>query len=173
MSGLPQFFGPPEPLHEGHPLEGFDCGQPALNDWLTRYARQAQTSGSARTFVVTRDRTLAGYYSLTLGQVDALDAPERIGRGLGRHPIPVVVLARMAVAVPHRGQGIGRGLLQDAIRRTLLIADQAGVRALLTHPIDATAARFYGRFGFIDSPVQAQQLLMLLKDARRLLGPVV
>ena len=116
----------PEPLGTQHPLEGFDCGKPSLNDWLLRHARQAQGSGSAKTFVVVDDERLAGYHSLTVGQVDTLDVPERVRKGMGHYPVPVFILARLAVAARDQGRGIGLGLLQDAIRRTLLVAEQAG-----------------------------------------------
>ena len=86
---------------------------------------------------------------------------------MGQYPVPVVILARLAVSREHQGRGIGIGMLQDAIRRTLVIAEQAGVRAMLTHPIDEDATRFYTRFGFIASPLREQQLLLLLKDPRR------
>jgi predicted N-acetyltransferase YhbS len=158
----------PEPLAEQHRLEGFDCGKPALNDWLMRHARQAQGSGSAKTFVVAEnDGRMVGYFSLTVGQVDTLEAPERIRKGMGQYPVPVVILARLAVSLQDHGRGIGFGLLQDAIRRTMLIAERAGIRAMLTHPIDKDATKFYTRFGFIASPLREQQLLLLLKDARR------
>lgn len=157
----------PEPLDAQHRLEGFDCGKPPLNDWLLRHAKQAQGSGSAKTFVVADDERIAGYFSLTVGQVDTLEAPERIRKGMGQYPVPVVILARLAVSQRDQGRGIGAGMLQDAIRRTFLIAEQAGIRAMLTHPIDEEAARFYNRFGFIASPLREQQLLFLLKDARR------
>ena len=157
----------PEPLGPQHRLEGFDCGKPALNDWLLRHARQAQGSGSAKTFVVVDDDRVAGYFSLTVGQIDTLDAPERIRKGMGQYPFTVVILARLAVSTTDQGRGIGVGLLQDAIRRTMLIAEHAGIRAMLTHPIDEDATRFYTRFGFIASPLREQQLLLLLKDARR------
>jgi predicted N-acetyltransferase YhbS len=160
-------FSRPEPLGVEHQLEGFDCGKPALDDWLLRHARQAQGSGSAKTFVVADGARVAGYFSLTVGQVDTLDAPERIRKGMGQYPVPVVILARLAVSRQDQGHGIGLGLLRDAIRRTMLIAEQAGIRAMLTHPIDEEAAKFYARFGFIASPLSAQQLLLLLKDARR------
>jgi len=156
----------PEPLAAQHRLDGFDCGEPALNDWLLRHARQAQGSGSAKTFVVADDDHVVGYFSLTVGQIDTLEAPERIRKGMGQYPVPVVILARLAVSQQAHGQGIGTGLLRDAIRRTMLIAEQAGIRAMLTHPIDEDAARFYTRFGFIASPLREQQLLLLLKDAR-------
>ena len=153
---------------QAHRLEGFDCGKPALNEWLLRHARQAQGSGSAKTFVVAEEGgRVAGYFSLSVGQVDTLDAPERLRKGMGQYPLPVVILARLAVSVADRGRGVGSGLLQDAIRRTMLIAEQAGIRAMPAHPIDEEAARFYTRFGFIASPLQEQQLPLLLKDARR------
>jgi GNAT superfamily N-acetyltransferase len=161
----------PQPLTAGHPLGSFDCGNPALNDWLHRHALQAQGSGSARTFVVFDGQHIAAYFSLAVGQIESLDAPARVRKGMGNYPVPVVILARLAVAVGDQGRGLGVGMLQDAIRRTLAVADQAGVRALLTHPIDDAAARFYLRFGFEASPAREQQLILLLKDARRLLVP--
>ena len=160
---------PPEPLAVQHQLEGFDCGRPTLNHWLLHHARQAQTSGSARTFVVADENRVAGYFSLTVGQVDTVEAPERIRQGMGRFPLPVVILARLAVTRENHGRGIGVGMLQNAILRTLVIAEQAGIRAILTHPIDEDAARFYTRFGFTASPLRQQQLLLLLKDARKIL----
>jgi predicted N-acetyltransferase YhbS len=156
----------PESLEARHRFEDFDCGKPALNEWLHRHARQAQGSGSAKTFVVADDDRVVGYFSLTVGQVDTLEAPERIRKGMGQYPIPVVILARLAVSIQDQEKGIGFGMLQDAIRRTLLIAEQAGIRAMLTHPIDDEASSFYSRFGFIASPLSEQQLLLLLKDAR-------
>lgn len=157
----------PQPLQAGHLLDSFDCGNPALNDWLVHHARQAQASGSAKTFVAAAEGCVVGYFSLTVGQIDTLTAPDRLRKGMGQFPIPVVILARLAVARHAQGGGIGRGLLQDAVRRTLMIAEQAGIRALLTHPIDESATRFYLRFGFIPSPLRERQLLLLLKDARR------
>jgi predicted N-acetyltransferase YhbS len=159
----------PAPLGVGHLLEDFDSGKASLDDWLVRHARQAQASGSAKTFVVADGRRVTGYFSLAVGQVDSVEAPERIRKGMGQYPIPVVLLARLAVDHAYQGQGIGVGMLQDAIRRTLLIAEQAGIRAMLTHPIDVDADAFYRRFGFVSSPVGQGQLLLLLKDARRVL----
>jgi GNAT superfamily N-acetyltransferase len=162
-------WGAPLPLDAGQRLDAFDCGKPALNDWLARHARQAQGSGSAKTYVILEDERVAGYFSLTVGQIDTLEAPDRVRKGIS-YPIPVVILARLAVSLSDQGRGIGIGMLQDAIRRSLAIADHAAVRAILTHPIDEDAARFYLRFGFEPSPVREQQLLLLLKDARRLLA---
>lgn len=159
----------PAPLTADHLLDSFDCGKASLDDWLIRHARRAQASGSAKTFVVADGRRVAGYFSLAMGQVHSIEAPERIRKGMGQYPIPVVLPARLAVDRGYQGQGVGVGMLQDAIRRTLMIAEQAGLRALLTHPIDPEADAFYRRFGFAPSPVREGQLLLLLKDARRAL----
>jgi GNAT superfamily N-acetyltransferase len=161
--------GAPRALDATHQLEDFDCGKAALNEWLVRHAMQAQSSGSARTCVVVEGLRVVGYFSLAVGQADAMEVPDRVRKGMGRYPIPVVILARLAVSLKDQGKGIGVGMLQEAIRRTITVADQAGVRALLTHPIDEDAARFYRRFGFESSPIREQQLLLLLKDARKLL----
>lgn len=157
----------PQPLDASHHLEEFDCGKPALTDWLLHHARQAQGSGSARTFVVCDKDRVVGYFSLTVGQIDTLEAPERIRRGMGQYPIPLVILARLAVDLDYQKQGLGFSLLQDAIMRTVAISEQAGIRALLTHPIDAEAEAFYRRFGFEPTPAHDRQLILLLKNARR------
>ena len=135
----------PRTLDVQHRLDEFDCGKPALTDWLRRHARQAQGSGSARTFVSCDGDRVIGYFSLTVGQIDTLDVPERVRRGMGHYPIPLVILARLAVDLDHQGQGLGFSLLQDAIRRTIAMAEHAGIRALLTHPINARPATEHRR----------------------------
>ena len=125
-------------------------------------------SGSAKTFVAAdEENRVAGYSSLTVGQIDTREVPDRIRKGMGRYPIPVVLLGRLAVDSGYQGRGIGAGLLRDAIRRALTISEQAGVRAMMTHPIDENASRFYREFGFVESPAGGGQLLLLLKDARK------
>jgi len=163
-------YTPPEPLAQHHRLENFSSGRSALDDWLIQHALQAQQSGSARTFIVRNDERVAGYFSLTAGRIDALEATERIRKGMGRHPIPVIILARLAVHLQDQKRGIGTDMLLNAIQRVLLIAEQAGVRALLTHPIDMNATHFYLRFGFEPSPLREGQFLLLLKDAKRYLA---
>lgn len=168
--GMTDEYQAPEPLKSSHPVTTFNCGKPGLNEWLVRHGMQAQGSGSAKTFVVLAGSRVVAYFSLAVGQFDVLDAPERMRKGMGSYPIPVVLLARLAVDIQDHGHGLGIGLLQDAIRRTISVADHAGVRAMLTHPIDDEASRFYQRFGFEPSTAREQQLLLLLKDARKLLA---
>ena len=159
----------PEPLNKRHFLDAFDSDKPVLDNWLKKHARQAQSGGSAKTFVVCdEDKAAVGFFSLTVGQVDTFDVPDRVRKGMGQYPIPVVILARLAVSRHYQGKGIGRGLLQDAIWRTFIIAEQAGIRAILTHPIDSNATEFYQKFGFKPSPLTPNQLVLLIKDAKKL-----
>lgn len=158
-------FGDPEPLGPGHVLEAFDCGRASLNLWLTRYARQA-ASGSARTYVVDdaeQDRVV-GYHALTAAQLEREAATARIIKGMPRYPIPVVLLARLAVDQSVTGRGLGAWLLRDAMTRTLAAADTIGVRALLVHAIDDQARAFYLRQGLQPSPTDPLHLMILLKD---------
>lgn len=160
----------PEPLNKDHNLTDFNSNYSELDEWLKKYAFQAKTSGSANTFIVTDNNLVVGFYSLTVGQVDVDDASERIKKGMGKYPIPVVILARLAVLHTYQGKGIGKALLKDAILKTLQIAEQGGVRALLVHAIDEKAETFYKRFGFESSPIRENQLLLLLKDAKKVIS---
>jgi GNAT superfamily N-acetyltransferase len=158
-------FGDPEPLAPGHILDGFDCGRASLNAWLTRYARQA-ASGSARSYVVVdaeQDRVV-GYHALTAAQLERESATARVIKGMPRYPIPVVLLARLAVDRSVARRGIGAWLLRDAMTRTLAAADTIGVRGLLVHAIDDEAKAFYLRHGLQPSPTDPLHLMILLKD---------
>lgn len=159
---------PPTPLVAEHHVDEFDCGAEVLDQWLRRYALRNQQAGAARTFVVTNDEgTVAGYYSLAAGSVDHITATSRAKKGLAGHAIPVMVLARLAVDRRHQGQGIGRGLLRDAILRTLGVSEHAGIRALLVHAKNESARRFYAQHGFESSPIDPLVMMLLLKDAQK------
>ena len=159
---------PPTLLDNKMELDGFDSGNQILDSWLKRHAIQANGSGSARTYVVCDDDLPVGFYSLAPGSVDPTDVSERVSKGMGKHPIPVIVLARMAVRKDYQGKRIGSGMLKDAIKRSLAAAGDIGGRAILTHPIDENAASFYINYGFEKSPLRDDQLLLLLKDAKKL-----
>lgn len=159
---------PPAPLSAGHRVEAFDSGVEVLDRWLRRHALRNQQADAARTFVVADETdTVVGYYSLAAGSVDHVAATSRAKKGLARHPIPIMVLARLAVDRGRRGQGIGRGLLRDAILRTLAVSGHAGIRALLVHAKNEPAQRFYARHGFETSPIDPLVMMLLLKDARK------
>lgn len=155
-------------LHRSHAIENFDCGHEALNRFLTRYALQNQQAGASQTYLALADEAVAGYYTLVVGQVDYDDAPARLKKGLARHPVPIMLLARLAIATPWQGKGLGSGLLKDAMLRTLQAADIAGIRAFAVHAKDDEARAFYERFDFIPSPVDPYHLFRLLKDIRAL-----
>jgi len=165
-------YRPPAPLEKHHRLDDFDCGEPALNEWLTRHARGAHASGSARVFVTTLEdgETVVGYYALAAAQVAPKAATERALKGQPRmRPVPAVLLARLAIDREHQRAGIGRSLLQDVMLRCLDAAEAIGARVLLVHAKHEAAKAWYLQYGFEESPTDPLHLLMLLKDVRSFL----
>jgi GNAT superfamily N-acetyltransferase len=165
-------YRPPAPLEKHHRLEDFDCGEPALNEWLTRHARGAHASGSARVFVTTLEdgETVFGYYALAAAQVAAEAATERALKGQPRtRPVPAVLLSRLADDREHQRAGLGRSLLQDVMLRCLDAAEAIGARVLLVHAKHEAAKTWYLQYGFEESPTDPLHLLMLLKDVRSFL----
>ena len=159
-----------EKLRADHNIEGFDCGREELNRYLLRYAWANQQAGAAQTYVGLDGDSVVGYHTLAVGQVSREEAPERLSKGLARHPVPIMLLARLAVDQRWKGQGVGKALLKDAMQRTLQAADIAGIRALAVHAKDADARSFYQRFDFIASPTDPMHLFVLLKDVRRIIS---
>ena len=147
----------------------FDCGQPALNQFLQRYALVNQKAHSAQTYVCCLGTQVVGFYSLSVGSVDVADAPTRVAKGLARYPVPVMILARLAVSLDHQGKGLGRALLKDALLRTAQAADLAGIRCLVVHAKDDTARQWYASWEFESSPTDGYHLYLLLKDIKAML----
>lgn len=148
-------------------VESFDCGQAALNRYIVRFALTNQSSGSAQTYVAVTGNRVAGYYSLSVGAVAHVGAPPRMVKGLARHPVPVMLLARLAVDNAAKGKGLGAALLHDALARTLQAADIAGIRAVIVHAKDDDSRRFYEHFDFDPSPTDTYHLFLLIKDMRK------
>jgi GNAT superfamily N-acetyltransferase len=160
-----------EKLNASHELDAFDCGKQALNRFLQRYAFSNQKAGSAQTYVVCRgERRVVGYYSLAVGAAEHADTPGRVSKGLARHPIPVMLLARLAVDKTEQGRGLGSALPKDALLRTAQAAEIAGIRALLVHAKDDEARAWYEGFDFEPGPGDPYQLFLLMKDLRALIG---
>lgn len=155
-----------EKLKRSHAVDAFDCGREALNRFLIRYALQSQQAGASQTYVAMAVEEIVGYYTLVVGQVEYNDAPERLTKGLARHPVPIMLLARLAVAAGWQGKGLGAGMLKDAVLRTLQAADIAGIRAFAVHAKDDEARAFYEHFDFVPSPSDPYHLFRLLKDIR-------
>lgn len=158
-----------EKLQRGHAVDFFDCGREALNRFLVRYAIQSQQAGASQTYVALAGEEVAGYYTLVVGQVEYDDAPERLKKGLAHHPVPIMLLARLAIVTAWQGKGLGSGLLKDAMLRTLQAAEIAGIRALAVHAKDDEAKTFYEHFDFLASPSDPYHLVRLLKDIRAFL----
>ncbi len=153
-------------LRRAHQVDLFDCGQEALNRFLIRYAFQNQQAGASQTHVALMGNAVVGFYTLVAAQVEYDDAPKRVGKRLARHPIPLMLLARLAVATTWQGKGLGSGLLKDAMLRTLQAADIAGIRAMAVHAKDDDARAFYERYAFVPAPTDPYHLFVLLKDVR-------
>jgi GNAT superfamily N-acetyltransferase len=165
-------LSPIEKLAKHHDVSPFDCGRESLNQWLRRFALTNQQNDSARTYVVLRGAKIVGYYSLSPGAVRREESPERIAKGLAKHPIGVILLARLAVDLSERRKGLGKMLLADALTRCVAAADVIGARAILVHALDNEAAAFYKKFGFEPSPLDDKQLMLLMKDLRASLASI-
>ncbi|MGP8247644.1 MAG: GNAT family N-acetyltransferase [Bryobacteraceae bacterium] len=169
MSGAGK-IGSPEKLTPEHDLSGFDSGEPALDDWLRRRAAQNEASGASRTYVVSVGRRVVGYCTLAAGAITHTKAPGRIRRNMP-DPVPVMVLGRLAVDKAFHGQGVGTGLLRDAVLRIVRAAEIAGIRAILVHAISESAKRFYEKYGFVASPVDPLTVMITVAEAARSMGP--
>ncbi|MBX3328243.1 MAG: GNAT family N-acetyltransferase [Nitrospira sp.] len=159
----------PHKLSSAHDLSQFTCGEPTLDDWLRRRAVLNEASGSSRTYAVAIDRRVVGYYALANGAVTHAEAPGRIKRNMP-DPVPVIVLGRLAVDQSFQGQGIGTGLLRDAVLRTVQASEIAGIRAILVHALSEIAKGFYEQHGFVASPVDPLSLMITVAEAKRMLS---
>jgi GNAT superfamily N-acetyltransferase len=154
----------PSPLTAEHDLSGFDCGRPSLDRWLKERALRNEALGASRSYVVCDRARVVAYYCLSTGSVAQRAAPGRVKRNM---PDPIMLMGRLAVEVSQQETGLGRGLLKDAILRTLAVAEVAGIRALLVHALDEEAARFYRHNGFKASPIDPLILMLPLDSARK------
>jgi GNAT superfamily N-acetyltransferase len=159
----------PEPLAAHHDFEGFRSGEASLDDWLRRRARANQVSGASRTYVVCDDSRVIGYYALASGMIAVQQAPGRFRRNMPT-PIPVAVLARLAVDLDWHGQGIGRALFRDAAGRVAQAADAIGIRGIVVHAVSEQAKSFYLALGFDPSPIEPMTLMVTLADIRAALS---
>lgn len=159
----------PQPLADHHLLGNFTSGATALDDWLKRRARANQASGASRTFVVCEGDAVVGYYALASGGITLQDAPGRFSRNMP-NPIPVVVLARLAVGQTYQGRGLGRALLRDSAQRVVNAADVIGIRGVVVHALSEEAKAFYLALGFDPLPNDPMTLMVTLQDLRAVLS---
>jgi GNAT superfamily N-acetyltransferase len=152
--------------------EGFDCGEAVLNEWLQKYAWQNHNSGAARVYVAVEGEPprIAGYYCLSAASVEYGGAPARVGKGLAKHPIPVVLIGRLGVDSKYQGQGLARFLIRDAFQRTLSVADSIGIRAIMVRAKDDSLSAFYEKLGFEFSVTDPRLLFITIKDVKKSLA---
>jgi len=167
---IPSAYEPVRKLAGSDVVEYFDCGQPALNQFLQRFALINQKSNSAQTYVSCHSGSVVGFYSLTVGSVEPAAAAPRVIKGIPQHPVPVMILARLAVDLQHHGVGLGKALLKDGLLRTAQAADIAGIRALLVHAKDESARQWYLNWEFEPSPSDPFHLFLLMKDLKAILA---
>ncbi len=158
-------LSPPEPLAEDHQIDSFDSGEPVLDHWLKRRAQASQASGASRTYVVCEEKRVVAYYALASGAIAQAGVPGKFRRNMP-DPIPVVVLARLAVDRNYQGRGLGRALFRDAARRVAHAADTIGIRGIIVHAISEEARKFYIALGFDPCPAEAMTLVVTLRDLR-------
>ena len=156
----------PVVLDARHDCSAFDCEVPALNTYLKRFALQNHRSQSARTYVATRGECVVGYYTLAAASARREETPTRVAKGLAAHPVPVILLARLAVDSGEKGKGLGSGLLKDALLRAAQAADIVGCRAVMVNAKDEGVKAFYQHFGFEPSPSDPFRLFLLMKDVK-------
>ena len=165
-----QAYEPVRKLAGSDSVESFDCGQLALNQFLVRFALVNQKSNIAQTYVSCASGAVVGFYSLAVGSVAPAAAAPRVIKGIPQHPVPVMILARLAVDLQHQGAGLGKALLKDALMRTAQAADIAGIRALLVHAKDESARRWYLNWEFEPSASDPLHLFLLKKDIKSMVG---
>jgi GNAT superfamily N-acetyltransferase len=156
----------PSIITSEHNTLEFDCGVDALNRYIQNYALRNHINGSARTYVTTIGQKVVGYYSLAYGSVSHAEATMRVAQGLAKHPIPIMLIARLAVDKTEQGKGLGQGLLKNALLRTVQAAEIGGLRAVVVHAKDQVAKNFYLKYGFDASPIDPLHLFLLMKDLR-------
>ncbi len=157
----------PVVLDKVHEVVGFDCGKDSLNAFLSRFALANQANRSARTFVALDGLRVAGYFSLAASAVVHSEAPARMGKGLARHPIPVILMARFAVDLGFQGIGLGRALFKDPIKRALAVSSEIGARAFVVHAKDEEARRLYEHFEMEPFEENPYHLYLLMSDIER------
>jgi len=160
---------PPSPISADHVLDGFECGEPSLDEWLKKRALKNHASGASRCFVICHGADVVGYYSLSAGAIRHESVTKALRRNMPA-PLPVLVLGRLAIDLRHQNQGLGSALLRDAMIRAVKVSGDAGIFALMVHALSEQARRFYLSRGFVESPFQPMMLMMTLATVRSILA---
>lgn len=163
-------YAPARKLAALDQVDAFDCGENALNQFLQRHGLVNQKANSAQTYVCCHGDVAVGFYSLAVDSIDPEVAPSKVMKGLARHPVPVMILARLAVDKAHQRKGLGQALLKNALLRTAQAAAIAGIRCLLVHAKDDVMRQWYKSWEFEPSPTDPYHLFLMLKDLKGMLS---
>ena len=156
-----------EPLSSTHDRPGFTCDVESLDNYLRKQAKQDIKRRISRVFVATTPEypaTIVGYYTLSTLSIELSQLPEALARKLPRHPVPAALIGRLAVAQHAQGQGVGKMLLMDAIKRTLRVSDEIAIYAIVVDAIDVHAKSFYQQYGFSSLSSKSRRLYLPLKS---------
>jgi len=157
-------YGFPEKLTKTHKIKQFDCGTEELNAYLKKYAHQNQEKNISNTFVVTKSDAVVGYYTLTFGAVRKENLPPK--GNLPNYPIPVMILARLAVAESEKSKGLGKALLKNAILKTLQASEIAGIKAIMVKSKNSVSKSFYQKYSFLESPIDEYTLFLPIESLK-------
>lgn len=159
----------PVPISEEHQVDDFISGETSLDDWLRKRALKNQHSGASRSFEISKNKKVIGYYSLSAGAISQEVAPKSMRRNMP-DPLPVLLLGRLAIDKNYHNQGLGSALLRDALLRAVNVANEAGVFAVLVHALSEQAKRYYLSRGFVQSPIQPMTLMITIDTVRAILA---
>jgi predicted N-acetyltransferase YhbS len=163
----PLMVSKPESLSKEHILSSFDCGKEPLNSWLHKYALQNQNANHTKTMVFTQNdsKIVVGYYSYNVISVEHVNStPERVSKDLAKHPIPVLLIARLAIDQTHKGQGLGKRLFRAALKHAITISTVVPIRAVIVDALDEETKAFYTAFDFESFPSDSFRMWLLMKD---------
>jgi GNAT superfamily N-acetyltransferase len=168
-----QRLSAPQRLKENHVLDGFDCGKDALNHWLRSHAMANQKADYTKVMVVSCGMAVIGYYGLSMSSVHRDEVPKKIKQHPAPVDIPCLLIGQLAVDHRWRGQGVGVGLLKDALIRAVDVADKAGTRAIVVNALDDEAGEFWLKMGFLPAKGDSQTFFRKIEDVRATLAAAI
>ncbi len=158
-----------ERINKSHDCGSFQCGNPGLDSYLQKYARQNDISGVGRTYIARfkNSRKVIGYYTIASSSIEGSSLPEKLSKILPRYPVPCALLGRLAVSEDHQGMGLGEFLLMDALFRILTISEQIGLFAIVVEAVDIKARDFYKKYGFEPFRDDKRRLVLSIKAVKK------
>lgn len=159
------------PLSSDVRVGNYDAGNEALTDYLRKYAGQNQRKGIGRTYVLVNGSFAVGYYTVSMSEIAFMELPDSVRKRVPRYPVPAMRIGRLSVHVDFRGKGLGEALLVDALQRAVALHDQIGMFAIVVDAKDASAKRFYQKYGFLEFSSRPLSLFLPISTAAKGFNP--